>query len=205
MSEPARKLETSQPAPQAAPIMQEYVEKRPWYQGGDKHSLATNWEELHKRFPDMVPIKKPPTMHTVNMCGLMLHGARDRDAETATYVKTRAIVVLMIPICFLEAYRVRDAARGWFFLGRVPLGAKARQFNWIVPPALFVLIAAWVTVGAIVPHLKETDSSGQALAYGLIGLLGLAGAGMYAALKKLAGFGVRREQHTVGTLPRPIH
>jgi hypothetical protein len=197
MSEPARQAET--------PVLQELVEKRPWYKGGDKHSLATNWEELHKRFPDMVPIKRPPTMHTVNLCGLMLRGARDRDTDTGTYVKTRAIVVLLLPVCFLEAYRVKDAGRGWFFLGRVPLSESTRQFNWIVPPLLFSAMAAWVTVGVVLPRLAQSDSSGKLLAYGLIGLLGLAGIGLYAGLRKLANFGVRHEQHTLGNMPKPIH
>ena len=200
MAEPARKLEQS-PTP---PVLQELVEKRPWYKGGDKHSLSTNWEELHRRFPDMVPIKRPPTMHTVNFCGLMLHGARDRDTETGTYVKTRAIVILMIPVCFLEAYRVRDAARGWFFLGRVPLSATTRQFNWIVPPALLAAIMSWVTVGVIVPHLAKPEPSSQALAYGLIGLFCLVAVGAFLGLKKLANFGVRREHEAIGTMATPI-
>jgi hypothetical protein len=205
MSEPARKVGSNPPTNQTAPVLQEYVEKRPWYKGGDKHSLATNWDELHKRFPDMAPIKRPPTMHTVNLCGLMLHGARDRDAETGTYVKTRAVVVLLLPLCFLEAYRVKDAGRGWFFLGRVPLSPKTRQFNWIVPPALFLLITAWVTAGVIVPRLAQAESSGKLLAYGLIGLLGLTGAGIYAGLRKLANFGMFRDPHTIGNMPKPIH
>ena len=201
MAEPARKLEQSP----TQPVMQEYVEKRPWWKGGDKHSLATNWEELLRRFPDMVPVKKPPTLYTVNLCGVMLHGARDRDTETATYVKTRAIVILMIPICFLEAYRVRDAARGWFFLGRVALSAEARRFNWIVPPAILLVITAWVTMGVIVPHLETPEPSSRALAYGLIGLFCLLAAGLFVGLRKLARFGIRREQHAIGTMGAPIH
>jgi hypothetical protein len=201
MTEPARKLEQSP----TQPVMQEYVEKRPWWKGGDKHSLATNWEELLRRFPDMVPVKKPPTLHTVNLCGVMLYGARDRDTETATYVKTRAIVVLMIPICFLEAYRVRDAARGWFFLGRVALSAESRRFNWIVPPAILLGIMAWVTMGVIVPHLERPEPSSQALGYGLIGLFCLLAAGQFVGLRKLARFGVRREHETIGTMATPIH
>jgi hypothetical protein len=201
MAEPARKQE---PIP-AQPILQEQVEKRPWYQGGDKHSLATNWEELHKRFPDMVPIKRPPTMHTVNFCGLMLHGARDRDAETGTYVKTRAIVILMMPVCFLEAYRVKDAGRGWFFLGRVPLSAQARRWNWIATPAILLAIMALVTWRVIVPCLEKPEPSSHALAYGLIGLFVLVAGWVYVGLRKLASFGVRREQHLVGSLPTPIH
>ena len=82
---------------------------------------------LQQRFPDMRPIAGPPSMTTVNGIGTSLYGSRDHDAETGTYIKTHVFCILFLPIFALKAYRVADAQPGWFFLGRVPLSAVARE------------------------------------------------------------------------------
>jgi hypothetical protein len=103
---------------------QEYPERR------------TN-DPLRERFPEMQPVRKAPGLSTVNGIGLAVYGARDFDAETGTYVKTHVFCVLFIPIFALGAYRVADAHPGWYFLGRVPLSALAKLWNFLV---LFLIV-----------------------------------------------------------------
>ena len=66
-------------------------------------------DDLEAKFPDMSPISSPPTLFTMNGCGLTIYGNRDRDAATQTYVKTRSICLIFIPIIPIDAYRVADA------------------------------------------------------------------------------------------------
>jgi hypothetical protein len=90
-------------------------------------------DELAHRFPEMRPIKGPPSLSTINGIGTMLCGSRDHDPETGTYVKTLCFTLIFIPLVALRAFRVADApGGGWYFLGRVPLTAFAKFWNWLM-------------------------------------------------------------------------
>ncbi len=104
--------------------------------------------DLENRFPDMRPVRKPPALSTVNGIGCCVYGGRDFDAESGTYVKTHAFCILFIPIVFLGAYRVADApSGGWYFLGRVPLSALARAWNYFLLSGILCLagLIAWIS------------------------------------------------------------
>lgn len=96
---------------------------------------------LQDKFPDMKPLNGAPTLWTVNSIGVAVYGRRDIDPETATYVKTRAICAVFVPLFFIDAYRVADAASGgWYFIGRVPMSSVAKLWNAIVVAAIAVSV-----------------------------------------------------------------
>jgi hypothetical protein len=94
---------------------------------------------------------------------------RDTDPETASYVKTLAVMIFwVIPVFMLRAYRVQEvgfglgfakldlaaahddhaaiallceAKNGWHFIGREPLSQLARTWNLI----FLVLFALWIS------------------------------------------------------------
>jgi len=89
--------------------------------------------DLESRFPEMQPVRKPPSLVSVNGCGLRAYGSRDLDHETGTYVKTQCICLFYIPILALRAFRVVDAeGGGWYCIGREPLSAFAKAWNFLV-------------------------------------------------------------------------
>jgi tetratricopeptide (TPR) repeat protein len=82
--------------------------------------------ELQRRFPAMKPLKNPPGLFTLNGFGLGMYGNRAADPETRTYIKTRCICAIFIPVLALDAFRVADAGGGgWYFLGKEKLGTFA--------------------------------------------------------------------------------
>ncbi|OWK46845.1 tetratricopeptide repeat protein [Fimbriiglobus ruber] len=101
-------------------------------------------DELRRRFPDMTPIQSAPGLSSINGIGTTIVGQRDHDAETGTYVKTHCFCVLFVPLIALGAYRVADAERGWYFIGRVPLSKFARRWNLAL---LLICIAAAGGIG----------------------------------------------------------
>jgi hypothetical protein len=104
--------------------------------------------ELERRFPNMRPISSAPSLSTVNGIGCMLIGGRDHDHETGTYVKTHCFCVLFVPLLSLGAYRVADAPRGWYFIGREPLSGFARAWNWMV----VALVLGGIGLGVWIHH-----------------------------------------------------
>ncbi len=109
-------------------------------------NASNSQDELRRRFPNLRPLKGAPWLGTINGFGCSLYGQRDRDVETGTYVKTRCLCALFVPILALGAYRVADAGgRTWYFFGKEPLSLFARTWNGIVA-ALAVLLSlsgAW--------------------------------------------------------------
>jgi tetratricopeptide (TPR) repeat protein len=78
------------------------------------------------------PVKRPPSLHTVNGVGLTVYGSRDEAAD-GTYTTTRYLVVLLIPVLPIDAFRVADAeGGGYYFLGKVPLGPVAKLWRSLV-------------------------------------------------------------------------
>src|SRR5262245_43915360 len=95
--------------------------------------------DLESRFPDMRPIQKVPSLGLFHGCGLTLYGSRDQDPETGTCVKTHCFCLVGIPLFTLGAYRVAELPQGCYILGRVPLSALARAWNYVVLLALLGL------------------------------------------------------------------
>lgn len=93
--------------------------------------------DLQARFPSMRPLRSAPTLFTINGCGLKIYGRRDFDRATGTYVKTRFIVLLFLPLFALGSYRVADGrGGGWYFVGKEPLSRLARTWNQLLLLAL---------------------------------------------------------------------
>jgi hypothetical protein len=113
---------------------------------------------LEERFPDMKPISSAPSLGTVNGFGTMVYGARDYDPDTGTYVKTRCVTALFVPVCCLGAYRVADAiSGGWYFLGKVPLSGLARAWNIMV----VLLIVGGIGTGLWIKHTSSPEYIAQ--------------------------------------------
>jgi hypothetical protein len=87
------------------------------------------------------PLDSAPGLHTLNGFGTMLYGNRDPHPD-GSYVATRYLTALFLPVIPLGAYRVASAGEeGWYFLGKVPLSAAARVHRWVVPLLLVGLFA----------------------------------------------------------------
>lgn len=86
---------------------------------------------LQDKFPDMKPIKSPPSLGTLNSFGFSVFGKSNFDPETNTYTKYYAICALFLPILYLGAYRVADANEGgWYFLGKEKLNKFTKYWNY---------------------------------------------------------------------------
>lgn len=89
--------------------------------------------DLFKRFPNMKPISGPLVLASINGCGTGIHGSRDRDPETGSYVTTRCLTLVFVPVIPLCAFRIADAETGgWYFLGKEPLSTLCRTWNWLL-------------------------------------------------------------------------
>ena len=98
-------------------------------------------DNVRQKFPYLKPLKGAPSLYSVNGFGLAMYGKRDLDPETQTYIKTRCVCVLFIPLFAVDAYRVADAgSRSWFFFGKEALSGFVR--SWNVAMACVVACAA---------------------------------------------------------------
>jgi hypothetical protein len=98
-------------------------------------------DSLRHKFPDMRPVKRTPTLVRINGIGFGMYGRRDFDAETRTYVKTYCFCVLFVPLFAIASYRVVDAARGWYFIGKERLSSFAKSCNFGVVCLSLLLVA----------------------------------------------------------------
>ena len=107
------------------------------------------WE---MQFPHLKPITAPPTLFSINGCGVILYGRRDYDSQTNTYLKTRWFTLIFLPLIALGSYRVADApGGGWYFLGKEPLALLPKVWNW-------VLLLALLTTGGFIGWHSYTTS-----------------------------------------------
>jgi hypothetical protein len=104
-----------------------------------EREVAMPQVDLKERFPNMTPVKSPPTLTRLNGCGVAMFGKRDFDSQTQTYVATWCISILFIPVFCLRAYRVAVAQRGWYFIGREPLSSFAKWCNISLVTAIVVV------------------------------------------------------------------
>lgn len=110
--------------------------------------------DLETKFPDLRPISKPPSLFTVNGCGLVLYGNRDLDPETGTYIKSQCLALIFVPLFAIGAYRVADAEEGgWYFIGKEPLSGFARMMNAVMVASIIGAIG----IGYWVHHINTAD------------------------------------------------
>ena len=92
--------------------------------------MDSGWQQ---RFPNMRPLTSAPGLGSINGVGTTLYGERDRDAETGTYVTTRCLIVLFVPVFCVGAYRVADGDyNSYYFIGKEPLSTFAKIWNGLV-------------------------------------------------------------------------
>lgn len=92
-------------------------------------------------YPDLTPCA-PPATPRWNGWGIDLRGRRQLNSKDGTYLATRCVVMFMLPVAALGAYRVADAPlEGWRFLGRAKLSEFAKVCNLLVVALLCALVA----------------------------------------------------------------
>jgi hypothetical protein len=132
---------------------------------------AKSAQPLNVRFPDMTPVRRQPSLFTINGCGTGLYGARDKDPETGTYVKTFCACFIFVPIFGLSAYRVAQAQdSSWYLLGKVPLSRFVKVWNCLVVTSILAVIGLiyWNNYTGSADYLARKDlrEAEQALADG---------------------------------------
>jgi hypothetical protein len=91
---------------------------------------------------------KPPGLGRLNGVGTGMYGGADFDASDGTYLKTRYVSFLWVPIVPIDQWLVRDAENGgWYFLARAPLTREARRLSVAM---IAVITAAVLTVVGLV-------------------------------------------------------
>lgn len=129
-------------------------------------------DDLKQLFPNLTPVKTPPSLTTINGCGTMLYGRRDMDPNSGTYVMTLCVTVVFIPLAAIRAYRVADAENGgWYFLGREPLSSWAKAWNTMLLLVTFVGLGSWgveaylespgVVAGRNLKKARELEEEGR--------------------------------------------
>jgi tetratricopeptide (TPR) repeat protein len=108
-------------------------------------------DSLRAKFPELRPLKRVPPLMRVNGIGVGMYGRRDADSETGTYVKTHCICLVFVPILALGAYRVADAERGWYFIGKERLSSFAKSCNF------GVLLLSFMFAGIVAEHSYKSS------------------------------------------------
>jgi hypothetical protein len=89
------------------------------------------------------PAKRSPVLSTMNGVGASVYGSSDRDTDGA-YIKTHYLVFVFVPIFPFAQYLVKDAERGWYFLGKVPMSTPVWIWNRLGVAAVFIAVLAGV-------------------------------------------------------------
>ncbi|HEV8245733.1 MAG TPA: hypothetical protein VGP93_08190 [Polyangiaceae bacterium] len=77
------------------------------------------------------PLRSAPTMATVNGFGARLYGKRD-VRDDGSYIATRFLTLLFVPVFPLDAFRVIPDRSGWHFLAKAPLSAAMHRLRQAV-------------------------------------------------------------------------
>jgi hypothetical protein len=85
-----------------------------------------------------MPIDSAPALFGINGFGLRVYGERDRTPD-GSYVTTRYITALFVPLLPVDAYRVVPAEQGWYFIGKERLSGVHR---WWQRVALLGIVVA---------------------------------------------------------------
>ena len=108
-------------------------------------------DSLRARFPELRPVKKAPTLVRINGIGMGMYGRRDFDRETGTYIKTHCVCLLFAPILAVGAYRVADAEKGWYFIGKERLSSFAKSCNF------GVMLLSLLFAGIVADHAIKSS------------------------------------------------
>jgi len=87
------------------------------------------------------PIRRMPVLSTLNGVGASVYGDSDR-ASDGSYIKTHFLVAVFVPIFPLAQYLVKDADRGWYFLGKVPMSTPVRIWNRLAVLGVLAAVVA---------------------------------------------------------------
>jgi len=121
---------------------------------------ALIWAKLQRRHPEhratlnllvksrrlfSKPLKRTPSLSTINSVGFSFIGESERDAD-GSYVALHALVILFaIPIVPLGSYLVsKNGSRQWRIYTRVPIGIV----GWLYTRALALLLLVTILGGA---------------------------------------------------------
>jgi hypothetical protein len=87
------------------------------------------------------PLTSPPSMMTLNGFGVRIYGRRDRRKD-GSYIGTRYLTALFVPVFPLDAFRMSDAGGGrYYFYAKAPLGGTAelwRKLALLLVPLLAI-------------------------------------------------------------------
>jgi len=75
----------------------------------------------HATMGDLEPIKKAPSLSTINGIGVTLYGSTDKNPSDGSYMATYYFVFFFIPVFPIARYRVIPTGGGYRFLGKGPL------------------------------------------------------------------------------------
>jgi hypothetical protein len=75
----------------------------------------------HASLGELEPIKKAPSLSTINGIGVTLYGSTDKNPSDGSYMATYYFVFFFIPIFPIARYRVIPTGGGYRFLGKGPL------------------------------------------------------------------------------------
>ncbi len=94
------------------------------------------------------PLASPPSLFGINGFGLRVYGERDRR-DNGTYVTTRYITAVFIPLLPLDAFRVArgEGGEGWYFLAKDKLSTVAVWWRRLALLGLLVAVA-WGGISA---------------------------------------------------------
>ena len=88
------------------------------------------------------PLDGAPTLFTLNGFGLRIYGKRDQRGD-GSYVGTRYLTALFVPVLPLDAFRVSEASGGgYYFQARAPLSRAARLWRWTASIAVALAAVA---------------------------------------------------------------
>jgi cellulose synthase operon protein C len=106
------------------------------------------------------PLGVAPTLFRFNGCGVALYGRRDAR-DDGSYVATRYVALLFIPVYPLDAFRVTPANFGFRFHGKAQLDPRA---HWIRRLAVAVALAVAVVAGGAFYLKSDRHQLNQRLA-----------------------------------------
>ena len=100
----------------------------------------------------VAPIRRAPTLATLNGIGARVYGADDRDERDDTYITTHYATVLWVPVFPVASYLVvegvRDGGPAWQFMGKVPLAMG----HWFWQRLFALSVVVGVAVAAYSAH-----------------------------------------------------
>lgn len=95
----------------------------------------------------VTPVKKAPSLHTVNGFGTWLRFKSDESPDDGTYIGTLVLTALYLPVFPLGQYLVRaEGGDSYIFLGKVPLSGAMRIWRKIMG-AFTALVVASIGLG----------------------------------------------------------